>query len=281
MNSIFNACSKYVVSLRFFSKITVAFLASLVASIILFGISYFSGLPHIDSHFWLAAIVTSAINVIAFPLILKAYEIGEFSSVYSMLLLTPVFLVITSFLFLREKPSVWGVSGVILTVLGLYLISKNQSETDRQSASDFKRGNFLAMLVAFLYSISTNFDKLSAAYSDQFFAPAVTSGMMALGYALYLSTKAINNARLENHEKSFKPQKFFLILILGLILSLANIFHNSALLSGFVSYTIAIKRVGIVIGVFWGWLFFHEHNLTKKIAGAVIAVIGVTAILLS
>ena len=54
-------------------------------------------------------------------------------------------------------------------------------------------------------------------------------------------------------------------IVLGSLLSFSNVLHNSALLAGFASYTIAVKRVGVLFGIVWGWLFFHEKNIGKKL----------------
>src|SRR3989344_5632756 len=103
MNSWVQAVQKWAVSVSRYQKLTISLVASATASLLSFFISYFIiGFPAIDHRFWLAAGVTGILNTIAFPLMLKAYEIGEFSSVYSMVLLTPVFLLVTSFIFLTE-----------------------------------------------------------------------------------------------------------------------------------------------------------------------------------
>ena len=216
---------------------------------------------------------------------LKAYELGEFSSVYSMILLTPLFMLLTSFLFLGEIPSWAGIIGVILTVVGLWVISK---KSNHQPVPNYFKGNLLGMCVALLWSVSVNFDKLSAVYSDVYFAPAVSTAMMAIGYAVYLLIRhrrfLVKENTLANHDigqSSRLLPAWTIIILLGVTLTLGNIVHNAALLHGLASYTIAIKRIGILFGVLWGWLFFHERDIFKKLLGATVAVAGVIVILLS
>src|SRR3989344_3302014 len=125
-NSFVQVSQKWAIFLSRYSKLTIIFIASAACSILLLAISYFLiGLPVIDQRFWLVAAVTGILNGIALPILFKAYEIGEFSSVYSMILMTPVFLLFTSFIFLGEQPTLLGATGVLLTVLGLWVVTRS------------------------------------------------------------------------------------------------------------------------------------------------------------
>lgn len=275
-NSVYQAFSNYVVSLGKFSKFAIIFYATGIGSLILFGVSFARGIPDIQPGFWTAVLATSVINFIAAPLILKGYEVGEFSSVYSMILLTPVFLLGTSFLMLGERPSMWGIVGVFVTVAGLSVMSwrqkKNIDMSELNEHGSARQGNLLGIFVALLWSISVNFDKLSAQYSDAFFAAAVVSAVLAILNAGLILFRERGRVSLVSE---LKFQKAYIPLILGGLFGVGMILHNAALLHGLASYTIAVKRTGTILGVLWGWLFFREKDIVKKFIGAVIAVVGV------
>jgi drug/metabolite transporter (DMT)-like permease len=280
-NSWVQTTQKLSVTVTRYSKSTITFIANLAVFIILFLFSYFIiGFPEIDFYFWLAVFVTGILNTVAMPLMLKAYELGEFSSVYSMSLATPIFLLITSFVFLGEIPSWMGAAGVVLTVVGLWIIARTGHE--HKDAPNFAKGNLLALLVAFIWSITVNFDKMAVVHSDRFFAPAVWSAVIAAGSAVFLLLKykkVIVKQPEEKHKSVISG--IMSVLLLGFMMSFSQVLHGSALLAGLASYTIAIKRMGVLLGVFWGWLFFHERNISRKLIGAAIAISGVLAILLS
>jgi len=287
-NSLIQVTSKWVVAISRYSKFTITFFASLAGSLILFSVSVLIiGIPEIDSRFWVAMIITGVINAISFPMLFRAYEVGEFSSVYSMILLTPVFLVATSFVFLGETPSLFGVGGILLTVLGLRMITRKNS--NKSAVPDFKKGNMLGMGVAFLWSISVNFDKLATVYSDRFFAPASVLAAVAIGTAIYLLIRhgklLVTKKPTSDNKEVINSKKLFIgfggLLLLGVVMATGNVLHNSALLAGLASYTIAIKRLGVLMGIVWGWLFFKEKDISKKFLGAAIAISGVLAILFS
>lgn len=280
-NSWLQVTQKWAVLMSRYSKLTIVFIAAGINSVLLFVISYIIGFPNIDSRFWTAILITGVLNAIASPIMLKAYEIGEFSSVYSMILTTPVFLLLTSFVFLGEVSSVFGILGVLFTVLGLWIITRSKHE--HVQVPNFSRGNWLGILVALIYSITVNFDKLGAVYSSPVFSAAAGAGIASLGNLVFLLVRykrvfvKTEPEPAINHK--FPIQGILLILLVGFVMALGSVLHNSALLTGFASYTIAIKRTGVLFGVFWGWLFFHEKNIAKKIFGAAVAVAGVLLIL--
>ncbi|MEK7640421.1 MAG: DMT family transporter [Patescibacteria group bacterium] len=288
-NSATQVIQKWAISAGRLSKISITFLSSLTASSILLVLSgLVIGIPVIQPGFWLAIFITSILNAIAFPIMLKAYSLGEFSTVYSMILLTPVFLVFTSFIFLGETPSLSGLIGVILTVIGLSVVTLSGHK--HTQVPDFKKGNWLGVLVALIWSVTVNFDKLSARYADAFFAPAVSFGILAICFAVYLLIRhrslLVRTYKIPEIEEPGPPDGsvrtgLLIVLLLGLSLALGNILHNSALLHGPASYTIAVKRTGVLFGVIWGWLFFKEKNIARKVFGAAIAIGGVVLILWS
>ena len=288
-NSLTQVIQKWAIGAARLSKISITFLSSVIASAVLLALSgLVVGFPVIQPGFWLAILITSILNVVAFPIMLRAYSLGEFSSVYSMILLTPVFLVFTSFVFLNEVPTSLGLIGVVLTVIGLSVVTVSGHR--HSQVSDFKNGNWLLILVALIWSVTVNFDKLSARYTDAFFAPAVSFGILALCFAAYLLVRhrslLVRTYKTPGIEEPVAPSgsikaSLLIVLLLGLSLALGNILHNSALLNGSASYTIAIKRTGVLFGVIWGWLFFKEKNIARKVFGAAIAIGGVVLSLLS
>lgn len=274
ISSVYQALNNFAASTGRFSKFTIAFFGTAITSPILFFFSYIHGFPKIGGGFWTAVFVTGILNFIATPIMLKAYETGEFSSVYSMILLTPVFLVVTSYFFLGEKASILGILGIALTVFGLWFLAKPKAEGHKEKFHYFK-GPALGIVVALIYSISINFDKLTVKRSDALFASAVVLGLLGILNGIYLLTKyrGFGGAR------NFGFSNLLILVPIGVSLALTQFLQNSAFLLGLASYTIAIKRTGILFGVLWGWLFFKEDGFKKKFFGAALAVLGVVTLL--
>lgn len=285
LNSWEQVAQKLALLKTSYQKTTIIFASTATASAILFSISFFYGFPNLDRQFWTAALTTGLLNALAYPLLLRAYQIGEFSSVYSMVLLTPVFLIGTSFLTLGEKPTTIGTMGVMLTVAGIWLITKRNR--NHKNIPGFAKGNLLGILVAFIWSVTANFDKIAVLHSDRFFSSAVVFGIIAGGQIVYLLAKGHQTSR--NRNDKIKPEisknnlalGIIFIMGLGIIIAAQSYAQNWAISIGPVTYTITLKRTGVLFGLLWGWLFFREKMMAKKVFGIIVALGGVAAIIFS
>ncbi len=276
-NSLVQSFQKWAVMFSGYSKVTITFLVTVAAALILLAVSAgITGVPKTDQLFWVAVIISGVLNAVALPIILNAYEVGEFSSVYSMILLTPVFLLVTSYLFLGEMPSALGVAGVAFTVFGLWFTASGHGHTT--AVPNFSLGNRLGIVVAFMYSITANFDKIAAQHSDRFLGQAVSLAITALACLAYLFVR--------RHSLSFVPRgktisSLGILIAMGFFFAVTNVLHSSALLAGYVSYTIAIKRAGVLFGLLWGALFFKERITWQKLTGIAVSLAGMAAIIFS
>lgn len=280
--SISQAFQNYAAQTEKLSKFFVLFCSSSIGALILFFISWYRGFPELHPYFWYVAAGTAGINFIASPMLLKGYELADFSSVYSKILLTPIFMLGTSAILLGEIPSGIGIIGVTLTVSGLlYMVWEGRfGIRGRPIAGWVSHGELLGIGVALLWSVSANFDKLAAVYSDPFFGAAGTIALLAGFYFFYLLFQMMrgNNLFPDFSRHSF-PKMVGIIIGLGVIFGSIIVLQNFAFLRGLASYTIAIKRMGVIFAVFMGWLFFKEKNVVQKLIGAGIAVAGVIFII--
>jgi len=118
--------------------------------------------------FWWSNIATSILNVIALIILMKALKIGELSLTITFLAFTPIFLILTSALMLGELPGFLGILGIISVVAGAYLLEmrKNEGILGPWKAFKSNKAAQLALLVAFIYAISSNLDKIAVQNSN-------------------------------------------------------------------------------------------------------------------
>ncbi len=81
------------------------------------------GIPSLGPLFWPAVFISGFLLTIATLLYIKAIKVSDLSLAVPMLAFTPLFLLITSFLILGEVPKPLGFIGVILIVVGSYVIN--------------------------------------------------------------------------------------------------------------------------------------------------------------
>jgi len=248
----------------------------LTSSIILFIISIFRGFPEIGSAFYSSVLATGVLNVIAAVLYFKALKITDLSLAIPMISFTPVFLILTSFLLLKELPTMFGIVGIFLIVVGSYVLNTTKNITklfEPIKSIMNNRGTLYMLIVAFLFSISSNYDKLVVQNSDPIFSSATVFLFLGISFLIISWITAKN----ELHNSKKYISKFLLI---GLVLSLVAITINIAFTMQIVPYVISLKRLSILFSVIYGIFLFKENNILRRSIGATIMAGGVILIIL-
>lgn len=153
--------------------------------VILILISLVSGFPEVGPVLYSSISATVAINIVAIVLYQKALKITDLSLAVPMNSFTLVFLIFTSLIMLNEFPSIFGIAGIFFIVLGSYILNVNKNTI---SLSDpFKnilknRGVLYMLIVAFLGSITLNFDKLIVQNSDPIFGTSLVFLLLGLSF---------------------------------------------------------------------------------------------------
>lgn len=240
-----------------------------------FAISAAQGLPSPPLAFWGVALLTSAINVLANVMYLTAVKISPLSLTIPYLAFTPALLLVSAWVILGELPSALGVAGVVLVTLGAYLLQRQPNATwlAPLRALRSERGSVMMLLVSLLWALTASFDKLALRWVPPAFYGAIGLGLIGttlLAYCLVRDRPALAAARP-------KLGLFFAGALVGAVALYAQYESFDYL---FVSYTIAIKRAGMLLSVLIGWAFFQEQNLRQRFLGASVMAGGVLLIVL-
>jgi drug/metabolite transporter (DMT)-like permease len=270
-----------------------------IGGILLFAVSASLGFPAIGPEFFPAVAITVVLNICGLNLIFKALSSSDLSLSVPMLSFTPVFLIGTSYALLHEVPSFFGFLGICIIVSGSYVLNISAGHEhflDPVRSMMRNRASWYMLLVAFLFAVSINFDKIALLNSDPFFGMALT--VMSIGIAfLLLSAYSLMARRYYNTDlppnplkKSEQqvtpawsvPQKQFVILtlLIGLFVAIEAASINVAYTLQIVPYVIAIKRLSIIFMVLYGTIVLSEGDISKRVTGATIMVLGAMIILL-
>ncbi len=71
-----------------------------------------------------------------------------------------------------------------------------------------------------------------------------------------------------------REAKFKSMVIPGLFYSIMVLTHMTAMKLTKVAYMISVKRVSLLIGLFYGYLFFREENIRSRFIGALLMFVG-------
>jgi drug/metabolite transporter (DMT)-like permease len=264
--------------------------------LLLLAFSAIRGFPVIGQDLYSAVAVTAVLNIVSLALIFKALSSTDLSLSIPMLSFTPVILIGTSYLLVDEIPSVAGVAGICIIVIGSYVLNISSSDEhllDPVRSMLRNRGSWYMLIVAFLFAVSINFDKIAMLNSDPFFGMALT--VLAIGVAFVLMaayTLILSGPYLRKMPagKGFRASAVFpafplrkylpLTILIGLFVAIEAASVNVAYTLQIVPYVIAIKRLSIIFVVLYGTLVFSEHETGKRLMGAALMVAGAVIIVL-
>jgi len=288
----------YIANKKFLERLDPNLLAAsgfLCTAFFLLGIAAFTGIPAIGSQFILAVIVTSLLNILGTTLTFRALTSSDISLAVPMLSFTPLFLVGTAFFLLGEVPSAIGIAGILTIVAGSYIL--NTAEGHTRITDPFRDmishpGVMAMLVVAFLYAVSINFDKMVVQNSDPVFGSGIV--FLVLGISFYLIAMLARSGLLpctlqppklpEISPRSFvsgSSWKYLLVagVLTGILITVEAVTINTAYLLQIVPYVIAIKRMSLIIIVLYGTIIFREKEIVRRLAGAGLMVLGAVLIL--
>lgn len=234
----------------------------------------FIEIPRIDIHFFVAILILLPLETIALILYMKAIKISPLSITLPFLALSPIFMIFTSNLILGERLGKFGMAGIVLTAVGAYLL--NVRTTRKGILEPFKairreRGSLYMIIVAFIYSITSNLGKMAVLHSSPLFFAATYLPILSVLFFPILVWK--NQGKMK--------QLFSHAILFGLIgfaIALATITHFLAVNLAEVAYVISVKRMSLLFGIMYGAFWFKETNVMERLIGGFVMILGVIII---
>ena len=249
----------------------VAWSWSFFTALVLLPVQVLGGIPDLGSQFWVALGVGSVLNAIAFLLYIQAISTSDLSLCLPLIAFSPLFMAITSPIIVGEWLSWADGLGIGLIVGGSYLL--NLQDRKRGYFAPFQAlvrepGPKLMLLVAFLWSITANVDKVGVQNSSPlFWSFAVFSAIALLQLPFLFSQSRNPGGQIFKH--------WLGLSLMGLCTAIAVLFQMQALKLTLVVQVIAIKRTSVLFGVLWGKFLFHESGIRDRFWGATTMLLGV------
>ena len=229
-----------------------------------------------NQQFFIAVLISGTVNTVATILYHRAISKGDISVVVPMLSFTPLFLVFISPLIVGEFPTAKGLIGIILIVVGSYLLNVNLKEKGIlfpiKSLMKNKATRYM-LIVAFIWSISANFDKKGIEASSILQYILFINLFVTIGTTIF----SISKGKFSFQSVWLERKNLFFV---GALTSMGYFVHMTAISLTLVSYIIALKRTAGMISVILGYLFLKEQNIKERLLGATIMFIGVLFIVL-
>lgn len=234
-----------------------------------------SGLPSVSGTYWAAFAVSLSVNLVAWPLFVRALQISDLSLVMPLVAFTPVFVLLVEYVLFGDVPHGLGLAGILLIVVGAYVLNLRKGmsgvfEPLTTLAAD--RGALYMLAVSGLWSISATVEKITVLESS----PAFYLTCLSLGFSAAFGV--VLAARVDAPVAKIRS-RWLALMGAGVLTGLMAAFQMQAIQSTpLVNYVISIKRAGMFVSVAVGWLFFKEKHILFRIIGALLMIGGVVLI---
>ena len=216
--------------------------------------------------------------MIATQLNLEALKREDLSYIAPLGAFVPIFTLCIAFLFLDENPPKLGFVGVMVVVIGAYIISIKPERInwyDPLKRLFNSAGAQLSIGVALCYAVNTVL--LKALTNNGYDAFIVLYATTLAGWLLMLYVPVLRLGELKKITNSDKAA----VLGGGLSAFAGNFFHILAVSLTFTSYAASVRRLDAVISVLIGWHHLKEKDIRIKLIGSIIMTVGVVMMTLS
>jgi drug/metabolite transporter (DMT)-like permease len=237
----------------------------------------FVEIPYLDRTFWLATLCSLPLEIVAIILYTRALKLSPLTLTMPFLALTPVFLIVTSYLILGERVSVYGGIGIAIMAIGGYTLNfhKMKHSLIEPIKSIFReKGSVLIIIVAFIFSITASLGKLAIEHSSPVFLGSLYFVLVFIVFTPIAFLKSRQPMKIM--KKDVKA-----LASIGATYGMMIFFHMIAVSMSNVAYMVSIKRTSLLFSVVFGHFLFKEEKITEKAIGAVIMFIGFVWIVLS
>ncbi len=207
----------------------------------------------------------------------KSYAYGDLSQVYPLAKTTPFFTLLIGLFYLTETVSFIALTGIILILLGAYLIHLKNfgfKSISKPIISLKQKASIFALITAMISAFYGLFSKLGVVEINPFIFVYLTYVFSAIFYTplLRFRTKGIIP-----QFKKFKKS----ILRIGLSDLFAYSLVVFALSLGKLSYVFALRQMSILFSVFVGIYELKEGYGKTRIVASIIIVAGIMLISIS
>ncbi len=212
------------------------------------------------------------IGASAFYLYERSLKRGEVSSVAPLFNFGPLFVALFAFIFLAEKVTMLQIFGILLLILGGYILETRHFTNFKEAIKKVKKHKYihLAMISVLLYAFGSVGDKF-----------VLNNGMTPLTFLFFVNIFLWTNFFImacltEGMAPMIKSAKRVggLLLISSFLSFLLRMTQLFAITLGSIAPILALKKLGSLIAVIGGGELFHEHNLKRKLVASVIMIFG-------
>jgi uncharacterized membrane protein len=234
----------------------------------LFTFAFTRQLPGWDWLFVFGALGSAGLNAAAHLASTRALKLADASLVTPLLVFSPVFTMLISALFLGEIPSVRGLLGMGLVLVGAYWLNHKGSAgwLTPFKALALTSGVGFVLLAGLLWAITPLFEKTAILHTNpqnpRFTAFVVTTLLTLMLTPLVLLRGKPTISQLSLHRRE--------LILAGLIAGIAPLLGYTALSLGLAGYVTTLFKLSTLMTVIWSFLLLQERGVAQRLPGSLV-----------
>lgn len=231
--------------------------------------------PVLTLAFWGWIAILMPLEITAMWLYMRAIRESPLSLTLPYLAFTPVFNILTGYVFLGERVSQAGSIGILLVVSGAWLLNIKAARHNGglNILAPFRaivreRGSRLMLMTAAIYSFTSVLSKAAMLHvTPAFFGPFYFV-VLAVATALVFASRDVSSWKALGHHP-------LVHLSIGVCMAVMVVAHFFAIAHIEVAYMVAVKRTSLLFGILYGAWLFREQGLTRNLGAGGLMVAGV------
>jgi drug/metabolite transporter (DMT)-like permease len=218
-------------------------------------------------------VVSALAETLYFVSLGRAYELGDLSVVYPLARSSPLFLTLLAVVVLNERITNWGLAGILLILLGVYMIhlrSLSPGDLLAPIRSLSGRASQYAILTALGTTIYSLSDKMGVTIVDPFLYAFWLEFFIAglLGFVI------LRRRSWEGIVAEWRRSKVQAI-VGGFLMRFGYVLVLFAMSMVQVSYVLALRQISVVLGAAAGVILLKESYGRVRVLSSIIMFTGV------
>jgi drug/metabolite transporter (DMT)-like permease len=228
--------------------------------------------PGWDWLFIFGVLGSALLNAVAHLCSTQALKLADASLVTPLLIFSPVFTLLILALFLHEIPSIRGLLGVGLVLIGAYWLNRNSGAgwLTPFKALTLTPGVGLVLLAGLLWAITPLFEKTAIQHTYPE-SPRFAAFIVTMLLTFILTPVVIRRGKSAITKLSVNRRDLFLA---GLIAGVAPVLGYTAFSLGPVGYVTTLFRLSTLMTVVWSFLFLDERGIAQRLPASFVMVVG-------
>jgi drug/metabolite transporter (DMT)-like permease len=225
----------------------------------------------IPARIWPYAVSSALVEAAYFIALVRAYEHGDFSLVYTLARGTaPAMLALWAILFLGEQPHPIGYAGLLMLLCGLLMVGGGRRLLRRGASAVAGVGVGAALAVALCISIYSAIDAAAVRLMSPAPYTVLTLSLMCLFTTPFVLARYGTRPLVDE----WRARRGRIILV-GVLMQLTYILVLYAYTLWRVSYVGALRELSILFATLAGWRWMGEAFGTVRVIGATLVFVGI------